>query len=251
MCRSRIVACLRALQREHRVVGCGVAHADLEAVGVRREPFVVALVVGGVRDGQEALAEAVGEEVVEHPAVLAAEHRVLRSAVRRAGSTSFESSRCRNASASGPLVSICPMWETSNRPACRRTARCSCRIPSYWTGISQPGERHDSRPGRRRGARRAAFGAASPKRWPSRGQYQRSLRARCRYGAPCPRRATGLLNPSGTTGCRSRRPESRATSAAGRPSPGSAASRAGGGAARSARRSAPARRACRSRWRSR
>src|SRR5918996_2948916 len=30
------------------------------------------------------------------------------------------------------------MCETSNIPALVRTATCSCRIPSYWTGISQP-----------------------------------------------------------------------------------------------------------------
>src|SRR5579864_6281564 len=30
------------------------------------------------------------------------------------------------------------MWETSNTPTSRRTARCSDLIPAYWTGISQP-----------------------------------------------------------------------------------------------------------------
>src|SRR2546421_432023 len=30
------------------------------------------------------------------------------------------------------------MCETSNTPACSRTARCSSRTPAYWTGISQP-----------------------------------------------------------------------------------------------------------------
>src|SRR2546421_2411133 len=30
------------------------------------------------------------------------------------------------------------MWETSNTPACSRTARCSAPIPAYCTGISQP-----------------------------------------------------------------------------------------------------------------
>ena len=30
------------------------------------------------------------------------------------------------------------MWLTSKIPARSRTAVCSCRIPSYWTGISQP-----------------------------------------------------------------------------------------------------------------
>jgi hypothetical protein len=45
------------------------------------EPRQVALVGGGVRDRQEALGvQTVGDEVVEHAAVLAAQHRVLRAA---------------------------------------------------------------------------------------------------------------------------------------------------------------------------
>ena len=31
-----------------------------------------------------------------------------------------------------------PMWETSKIPAPERTAMCSARMPSYWTGISHP-----------------------------------------------------------------------------------------------------------------
>ena len=30
------------------------------------------------------------------------------------------------------------MWETSNSPACSRTARCSARMPAYCTGIAKP-----------------------------------------------------------------------------------------------------------------
>ncbi len=30
------------------------------------------------------------------------------------------------------------MWETSKTPHPDRTARCSVRTPSYWTGISKP-----------------------------------------------------------------------------------------------------------------
>ena len=48
----------------------------------RSEPGEVARVVGGVRDGQEAVRrQPVGEEVVEHAAVLVAQHGVLRAAV--------------------------------------------------------------------------------------------------------------------------------------------------------------------------
>src|SRR5918911_3297703 len=53
--------------------------------------------------------------------------------------TSLESRRWRSRSASGPLVSISPMCETSKIPARSRTAVCSARMPAgYWTGISQP-----------------------------------------------------------------------------------------------------------------
>ena len=52
--------------------------------------------------------------------------------------TSLESTSCRNFRASGPSTSTSPMCETSNIPACVRTAECSSRIPSYVTGMSQP-----------------------------------------------------------------------------------------------------------------
>ena len=51
---------------------------------------------------------------------------------------SFESTRCRKRSASGPVVSTSPMCETSKTPAAVRTLTCSSRMPSYCTGISQP-----------------------------------------------------------------------------------------------------------------
>ena len=41
-------------------------------------------------------------------------------------------------SASGPRISISPMWLTSNSPTAVRTALCSSMMPEYWTGISQP-----------------------------------------------------------------------------------------------------------------
>ena len=51
-------------------------------LGLLAKPGQVLLVIGGVRDGQEAPAvQPVGEEVVEHAAVLAAEHRVLGAAL--------------------------------------------------------------------------------------------------------------------------------------------------------------------------
>src|SRR5438067_2342946 len=42
------------------------------------------------------------------------------------------------ASAPGPLTCSSPMCETSNRPACCRTARTSSMTPAYCTGISHP-----------------------------------------------------------------------------------------------------------------
>src|SRR4029077_6306918 len=40
--------------------------------------------------------------------------------------------------ASTPLISISPMWLTSNRPTDLRTVLCSSITPEYCTGISQP-----------------------------------------------------------------------------------------------------------------
>ncbi len=73
------VACVRALEGEHRVVGGGVRDGDVEGRCLLLEPREVLLVVGGVRDGEElAVAlEAVGEEVVEDAAVGLAEDAVL------------------------------------------------------------------------------------------------------------------------------------------------------------------------------
>src|SRR3990172_7781923 len=45
---------------------------------------------------------------------------------------------CTASRAPRPLNSNSPICETSNRPALLLTARCSSRIPAYWTGISQP-----------------------------------------------------------------------------------------------------------------
>ena len=77
---------LRSLDRDHREVLEAVDHGRVGARRVRLEPGQVALVVGGVGDGQIAIRpEPVGEEVVEHAAVLVAEQRVLRAALRELG----------------------------------------------------------------------------------------------------------------------------------------------------------------------
>ena len=135
---SQDLARVRSLHGEHRVAVGDVADADVEVAAPAAEPGEVGLVVGGVGDDQVAVvAKPVDEEVVDNPAVLVAEARVLGPADSILA-TSFESTRCRNASAPGPSTSTSPMWETSNIPACVRTAECSSRIPSYVTGISQP-----------------------------------------------------------------------------------------------------------------
>ena len=83
------------------------------------EPGQVLLVIGGVGDGQEALgAQPVGEQVVEHAAVVAAQHRVLRAALGDLRDVVGQDP-LQEGSASGPEVSISPMWETSNIPAAR------------------------------------------------------------------------------------------------------------------------------------
>ena len=72
---------IRSLDGEHRVVAEPVAELGVEVARVLAEPLQVALVVGGVGDRQVAVVgEPVGEQVVEHPAVVAAENRVLGAA---------------------------------------------------------------------------------------------------------------------------------------------------------------------------
>ena len=85
------------------------------------EPGEVALVVGGVGDGQEAVLQPVGEEVVEHAAVLAAQHAVLRAALAPA------SRRRWRASAAGTPRPPAP-WSRS-RPCARRRTRRRARAP--------------------------------------------------------------------------------------------------------------------------
>ena len=79
---------LGALDGEHRVAVRHVGDLHVEARGVVGQPGVVALVVGRVGDRQEARTVAgqpIGEEVVEHSPVLAAEQRVLGSAFGELG----------------------------------------------------------------------------------------------------------------------------------------------------------------------
>jgi len=121
---------VRALDGEHRVAVGDVADDHVEAATPAAEPGEVGLVVGGVGDDQVAVAaEPVGEEVVEDAAVLLTEARVLGAADLDPGDVVGEH-QLQNSSAPGPSTSTSPMCETSNIPACVRTAECSSRIPS-------------------------------------------------------------------------------------------------------------------------
>src|SRR4051812_30729954 len=97
--------------------------------------------------------------------------------------TSFDRSHWRQRSASGPLVSISPMCETSKTPARLRTATCSWRIPSYCTGISQPANGTSRAPARswrsnsgvRRSVSAAGTGRPQVTPWRSGHELQRKL----------------------------------------------------------------------------
>ena len=115
--------------------------------GVLAHPGEVGLVVGGVRDRQEAVAgEAVGEEVVEQPAVLVAEHRVLRAADRHARRRRWRARAAGTPRRRARRTRTSPMCETSKTPARVRTASCSARMPSRVLDRHLPaGERHELR----------------------------------------------------------------------------------------------------------
>ena len=49
--------------------------------------------------------------------------------------------------APGPSIQSSPMCDRSKSPARSRTARCSSRMPAYWTGISQPPKSMSRAPG--------------------------------------------------------------------------------------------------------
>ena len=111
-----------ALHGEHRVVVQTVVHLRVEPRGVRAEPLQIARVVGGVGDRQEALGlQAVGEEVVEHPPVLAAEHAVLRAAHGDRGDVVGEQPLQQRAARRGR--------RSRSRPCARRRRSRSPRAP--------------------------------------------------------------------------------------------------------------------------
>ncbi len=77
---------VRPLDGEHRVAVGHIAHRDVEVAAPTAQPGKVGGVVGRVGDDEVAVAaEPVGEEVVEHAAVLGAEAGVLGAADRDLG----------------------------------------------------------------------------------------------------------------------------------------------------------------------
>ena len=106
------LAGVRALHGEHRVAVDPVLDRDVGSSSAWRRTRRGRLVVGGVGDRQVAIrVEAIGEEVVEHAPVLAAEHAYWAPPTA-IFETSFDSSRCSNASAPGP--------RSRSRPCARR-----------------------------------------------------------------------------------------------------------------------------------
>ena len=143
---------LGTLDGQHRPALVRVGDLDVEVARVLAEPGEVLLVVRRVRDGQEAvLAEPVGEQVVEHAAVLAAEHRVLGAALGDAASR-----RSRGSAGGTPR----PAGRSSRSRPCarRRTPPRRCAPPRAPGGCPRTGP---ASPSRRTGraARRPARGA--------------------------------------------------------------------------------------------
>ena len=110
-------------------------------------------------DHEAVRGDAVDDQVVDDPAVGRADHAVVRATLGQPRRIADERSGEARA-APGPLTQTSPMCERSNRPTRSRTARCSSRMPEYWTGISQPAKSMSRR--RARGDARRARSAA---RW--------------------------------------------------------------------------------------
>ena len=105
----------------------------------RSRSWLEALVTVRKRSG----AEAVGEEVVEHAAVLAAEHRVLRAAVGELARRRWRAARWRNASAPGAgRLDLAHVRDVEDARA-PRTATCSSRMPGVLDRHLPAGERHE------------------------------------------------------------------------------------------------------------
>ncbi len=75
----------RSLDGDHRELLGAIDDVDVERSGVLLEPAEVLLVVGRIRDGEEhALRDPIGEQVIEHAPVIAAQDAVLGTALGQA-----------------------------------------------------------------------------------------------------------------------------------------------------------------------
>ena len=121
-----------------RIAVAGEIHLGVEAV-VRADVLEILVLVGGV-DAQE---------ITDRRPLCGPGCRPRSRRVRRAARSSAPGrvlslaallvvTKSASLAASGPRISISPMWLTSKRPTALRTALCSSMMPEYCTGMSQP-----------------------------------------------------------------------------------------------------------------
>ncbi len=120
-----------------RVAVAGEFHLRVEAV-VRADVLEILVLIRRV-DAQEEMIvrDFVDQDVVDESAVLVEQPGIVRLADFELGGV-VGGDEIDQLGASGPRISISPMWLTSNRPTALRTAWCSSMTPEYWTGMSQP-----------------------------------------------------------------------------------------------------------------
>ena len=95
--------------------------------------------VGGVGDGQIAIRpEPVGEEVVEHAAVLVAEQRVLRAALGELGHVVADEPLEQGAGARAAGLDLAHVADVEDARALAHGGVLGTDPGGYWTGISQP-----------------------------------------------------------------------------------------------------------------
>ena len=100
--------------------------------------------VGGVGDRQElALGQAVGEEVVEHAAVLAAEHAVLGSALRDPADVVGEHPLKERERLRAACQDLTHVRDVEHADAVAHAHVLGGDPASYWTGISHPANGHE------------------------------------------------------------------------------------------------------------
>ncbi len=204
-------------------------HLYVESARLRTKPLQVADVVGGVGDGEETLRlDAVGEEVIQHAPVLAAEHAVLRPTHGDLGDVVGEQSLQQRLGVGAGGLDLAHVRDVEDPalPAHRKVLlahagvlhghlptrevnelRAGGDVPVEQGGVAQGAGWHGAQvsgPPARLSARTAG------RRSPRRRSQARSARAR-RYGGRGPRRGrsargahlSGAHPPGGRSRCRS------------------------------------------------